>query len=177
MSGPRTPRGEMSLPDLLECERGISLVELLVGIGIAAGIMTLIGTFVFQFFTVARLGTNRMAVSSDLQSAALWLGRDGAEAHTFTSGSSPVYGSFEADSESGDHEYRYLYDSAESDLIREHYLDGSLDSRVVVARLVTAEGDVSFTTSGNLVSVTVNATSADATDSLELELALRDQTP
>lgn len=167
----------MSPAGLLEDERGISLVELLVGIGIAAGIMTLIGTFIFQFFTVTRVGTNQMAVSSDLQSAALWLGRDAAQAHTFTAGSSPVYGSFTADSASSDHEFRYLYDSADSDLIREHYVDGSLDSRVVVARLVAAEGDVSFTTSGNLVSVTVSATSGDAADSLELELALRDQTP
>lgn len=158
---------------LVREERGVSLVELLVGVGIAAGIMTLIGTFIFQFFAITHNGTERMAVSSDLQSAALWLGRDAAEAEDFTAGSAPTYGSFTAPQSAAEHVYLYRYDSAEQDLVRDLYIDGSLDSSRVVARFIQDQGDVTFSPNGDLVTVTLTSTSGGASETIDLELALR----
>jgi hypothetical protein len=122
---------------------------------------------------ITRNGTERMAVSSDLQSAALWRGRDGAEAEDFTAGSAPTYGSFTAPQTAGEHVYLYRYDGAEQDLVRDLYIDGSLDSSQIVARFIQNQGDVSFSRSGDLVTVTLTSTSGGASQTIELELALR----
>lgn len=171
------PPTDMNARTMLKDEAGITLVELLVGVGIAAGIATLIGTIVFQFFTVSRQGSDRMAVTSDLQSATLWLGRDGLEAHSFSSGASPVYGTFHASQPGGDHEFRYLYDSSRGHLVREHYVDGSLQSSQSVARYIASEADVTFNPQGTVVSVSLTATLGGASDSLLLDLALRSDSP
>lgn len=162
---------------LLVEESGMTLVELLVGVGISAAVLTLIGTFIFQFFTVTRQGNARMDVTSDLQSLSLWLGRDSAEAYSFVPGSSPIYGTFHVSQSDGDHEYRYRFEAAEGRLVREHYLDGALQSSQTVSRHIASEGDVTFNASGSLVSVSVTATSGQISDSVDLELALRAESP
>lgn len=175
-AGPVKVENDLAPAGLLD-EAGLTLVEVIVGIGIAAGILTLVGTFVYQFFTVTRSGTERMAVSSDLQSATLWLGRDAAEAYDFIPGASPLYGTFIASQPGGEHSYRYLYDAGQNRLVREHYLDGALQETRVMSRHIASEGDVSFVDGGSLVSVSLIASRGDITDTLALELALRADTP
>ncbi len=177
MRASSAPEQNRRAQTLLAEEAGTTLVELVVGVGISAAVLTLIGTFILQFFTVTRQGNARMDVSSDLQSVSLWLGRDAAEAYSFVPGSSPAYGAFHASHPDGDHEYRYRFDASEGHLIREHYLDGGLQSSQTVSRHIAAEGDVIFNDGGSLVSVSVTATSGQVSDSVDLELALRAEAP
>jgi hypothetical protein len=156
---------------LIAEEYGVSLVEVLVGLAIAAGIAAFIGTAVWQFFSVTRWGNNQMLAASDHQTAILWLGRDSAEAESFTSGSGLVYGTFTWPE--GDPSYRYLYDPAEGAIIREVLSGGSVQSSRVIARYIAAQTDVTFSASGKLITVTLLSTHADQTFSTELQLAMR----
>jgi hypothetical protein len=159
----------------LSDESGLSFVELLVGISIAIGIAGLMGTFIFQFFSATRLGADQMAVAADIQTSSLWLTRDAAEASSFASGASPIYGSFSAAQLGPDRTYRYRYDALAGQLVREVWIGGALNSSNVVARNIEQEADVVFVESAGQkrVSVTLTATSADASLSQIFELALR----
>lgn len=161
----RSPRG------LIVDERGVSLVELLVGLSIAAMLIGFIGTSVYQFFSVTRWGNARMAVSAQLQTATTWLGRDAAEAETFTAGSGATYGTFAWPS--GDPAFRYRYDAAGESLLRDLIEGGSVQSTTTVARNIQAQSDVSFVPTGSTVSVTITATSGSISDSVDLTLAMR----
>ena len=156
-------------------ERGVSLVEVLVGIAIAAGIAAFIGTAVWQFFTVTRWGNNQMLAVSDHQTAILWLSRDIPEAQAFTSGSGAVYGTFSWPG--GDPQFRYQYDSSEGTLIREQ-LDGSgtVQSSNVIARYVANQTDVNFepnVQNPQIITVDITTTSGDQTFNSTIDLAMR----
>ena len=168
---PGARRGHLKLSD----EHGLSIVELLVGLSIAVGIAGLMGTFILQFFSATRFGADQMAVTSDIQTASLWLHRDVAEADDFAPGVSPVYGEFSAPQVGADRTYRYRYDSVNGHLVRDVDVGGSLSSSQVVARHIDQESDVAFVEAAGETRVTVTLTASrdDASLTQTLVLALR----
>jgi len=75
-------------------DRGVSLVELIVTITISTIVLAVIITAIVQFYALTRWGNAQLLLENDFQTANLWLGRDAAEAASFTSGSGLTYGTF-----------------------------------------------------------------------------------
>lgn len=152
-------------------ERGVSLVELIVGIAIAALVMAYISTAVVQFYQVTRWGNSQLFLASDFQTASLWLGRDAAESAAFTAGAGNVYGTLSwAD---GSNAYRYSYSSLDQALVREHLLGGVVQSTLSVARHIANQSDVTFSLSADLLTVSLTATSGGESETATFEFALR----
>jgi type II secretory pathway component PulJ len=152
-------------------ERGASLVELLVAIAISVLVFSVLSTALVQFILTTRWGNSQLQVTSDIQVVSLWLGRDALEAASFTPGTGAEYGTLAwADSSQ---QYRYLYDSAETALVREHYDGGVLQSTTTVARQIQNQADVTFTITGNLLSVSITSTAGGESETASLDLALR----
>jgi len=157
-------------------EQGASLVEMLIAVAISVIVIGVISTAVVQFMLVSRWGNDQLLVSSDLQVAAIWLGRDAAEASSFTPDNSDVneYGTLSwQDQNLNLHQFRYFYDPAEGDLRREYLIDGVSQSTLSTARRITAPGDASFSLNGNLLTVSLTSSSGDVSETIELQLALR----
>jgi len=152
-------------------ETGASLVELLVSISIAVMVTSFLSTALVQFMLTTRWGNHQLQVTNDIQVASLWLGRDALEAAGFTPGTSPVYGTLSWSDNS--HQYRYSFNAADQQLVREYYLSGALQSTTTVARHISNQADVVFTLTGKLLSVSITSTSGDESETANLEFALR----
>jgi hypothetical protein len=99
------------------------------------------------------------------------LGRDAPEAASFTPGSGSVYGTLNwADSST---QYRYSYDSIDSSLIREHLENSIVQTSRTIARHIENQSDVIFNNSGDLLTVTITATSGAESKSTILNFAFR----
>ena len=152
-------------------EAGATLVELLLAVAISAVVMTMLGTAVFQFYSISRWGQARLSVLKDLQTAGLWLGRDAQEAAAFVPGAGSVYGTFRWSDSS--FEFRYSYSAADQALVREAIASSIVQSTLFVARHIASQGDVTFSPSGKRVEVTVTATSGAVSASNTLTLTMR----
>lgn len=157
----------------LNREEGFSLPELLISLLILTSVLVLLATALLQFTRLTRFGNDRMLAFSDLQTAQLWLGRDAAEAATFTPGSGVVYGTFAWPG--GDPEFEYSYRTADSSLIRTRLEGGTAVSSVAAARHIAQQSDVTFLLDGDgdKVSVSITTTSGAETSSAEIELFMR----
>jgi hypothetical protein len=149
-------------------EAGITLVELLAGLGISIFVLAFVGTAVFQFYKVTGWGNDRMLLASSLQTAQLWLGRDAVQANSFTPGATPVYGTLSIPTSGSPIQIQYSYDSAAHTLVR---TDAS--GSQVVARNIANESDVSFSLSGRQLDVSLTSTRGSLTDSSVFSFALR----
>jgi hypothetical protein len=152
-------------------ESGATLVELLLAVAVSAMVLTMLGTAVFQFFTISNWGQARLSVLKDLQTAGLWLGRDAQEASSFVPGVGTVYGTFRWSDASI--EFRYSYSAADQALVREAIAGSIVQSTLTVARHIASQGDVTFSPSGKRVAVTLTATSGTVTASNDLTLTMR----
>jgi hypothetical protein len=145
----------------------------MISLVIAASVAGLIGTAVFQFFIVSSDGNDRLTVLQSLQNASVWLGRDVSQAQSFTPGTGNVYGTLTG----GDPtvEYRYSYDSANKELIREHLVSSIVQSTHVAARRIDSRGDIVFLVNGDLLNVSIKATSDNGavSETSVLDLAMR----
>jgi len=138
---------------------GFTLIELLIVlaiVGILGGVLSLV---LYQLLDVPRLGGAQMAVDSDLRNTGLWLARDGNEAWQFVAGTPPVYGTFYITHTGGiTVTTTYRYDSTHETMWRDYQT--ATESRTTgVARHVAQGSDVTFATSGDIVAVTLTATS------------------
>jgi Tfp pilus assembly protein FimT len=152
-------------------ERGATLVEMLVAIAISVLVFSVLSTALVQFVLSTRWGNNQLQITNDIQVASLWLGRDALEAASFTPGAGSVYGTL--DWADGSQQFRYSYDSAEGALIREHFDTGVLQTRTAIARHILNQSDVSFSITGQLLTVTLTSTSGAEAETANLDLALR----
>ena len=157
----------------LGSEEGVTIPEMLVAMFLAALVAGLIGTAVYQFFIIGTDGRNRFEAMGDLENASLWLGRDVSEAESFTSGSGIVYGALTTADPTI--QYRYSYDAGNTALVREHVVSSVVQSTLRVARHIANQGDVIFSLSGSLLTISITATSDDGaySKSTSLNLAMR----
>lgn len=174
------------LQNLDHDQKGASLIEMLVAIAISVMVLGIITTSLTQFLLSTRWGNDSLLVSSDLQIASIWLGRDVPEAADFIHGTDPEYGTLSwKDENEVVHKYTYSYDSTEKDLIREYYqeyyqnedLVSTLISTLSAARRIDKWEDVVFAPeepfTGHLLTVFITSTSGDVSETVELNLALR----
>ena len=157
----------------IQGEYGATIPEMLIALVIAASVAGLIGTAVFQFFVATTDGNSRLIVLHDLENASVWLGRDVSQAQSFTPGAGTVYGTLTT----GDAtvQYRYSYDASNTALVREHLVSATVQSTTRIARRVANQGDVTFSVSGNLLTVSITSTSANGSiaESTTLKLYMR----
>lgn len=152
-------------------EKGTSLVELLVAMGISVLVFSILSTALVQFVLTTRWGNNQLQVTNDIQVASLWLGRDALEAASFSPGSGSVYGTLNwADSSN---QYRYSYDSADGSLIREHLENSIVLSTLKVARHIENQADVTFNITGKLLTISIASTIGAESKSVNLDFAFR----
>ncbi|MBS3753806.1 MAG: prepilin-type N-terminal cleavage/methylation domain-containing protein [Anaerolineales bacterium] len=165
-----------TLDDFHQGQKGSSLVEMLVVIAISTMVIGIITTSLVQFLLVTNWGNDQLLVTSDLQVAALWLGRDVPEASTFTQDTVDhnQYGFFAWRDHTGVwHEYHYYYNPTKGSLVREYRRDDSTQTTLNVARNIAEADDVNFSPSGDLVTVEIKSTSGDVSKTIELNLAMR----
>jgi hypothetical protein len=144
---------------------------MLVAMGIAVLVFSVLSTTLVQFILTTRWGNNQLQVTNDIQVATLWLGRDALEAASFTPGGGTEYGTLSW--EDGSRQFRYSYDPGDQELIREYLEDGVLQSTISVSRHIQSQGDVTFNLTGELLTVSITSTSGDEVETSTLELALR----
>ena len=152
-------------------EDGATLVELLVAIAISVMVFSVLSTALVQFILTTRWGNNQLQVSNDIQVAGIWLGKDALEAASFTPGSGAVYGTLNWRDSS--HQFRYSYDSGAGALVREHIENSITQSTITDARNIANQGDVSFSISGDRLTVSITATSGAESETANLVYALR----
>jgi len=155
----------------LRSERGFTLPELLITTVLVAGSAGLIATAIYQIFVVSQDGNARLAVLGDVQNAAIWIGRDSSESASWTAGSGSEYGTLTT----GDPtvQFRYSYDAATTSLVREQLVSGSPVSTLNIARRIAGQGDVSFSVTGSLLTVSITGTSGPTSESSTLKLGMR----
>lgn len=152
-------------------ERGATLVEILGAISIAAALSFFVGTSIWQYFGVTRMGNSQMLIGANQQTAMQWLGRDAAQSQSFIPGGGAVYGTFaEPD---GVTTYVYRYDSGAGEVVRDHYEGATLQSSTSVARNLVAQADFSITRSGSLVTVTVTPSHGGRSETLSFQVQMR----
>ena len=155
----------------LQDQSGASLVELLVAIAITLLVFGILTTALVQFILTTRWGNNQLQATGDIQVASLWLGRDALEAASFMPGTGVEYGTLAwAD---GSQQYRYLYDSGNTALVREHYDSSVLQSTIIIARDIQNQADVTFSLTGKLLTVTITSTAGGEAVTANLDFALR----
>lgn len=155
----------------IRAEHGATLVEMLVAMSITVLVFGILSTALVQFMLVTRWGNDQLRITSDLQVASLWLGRDVLEASSFTPGSGTEYGTLNwADST---HQYRYSYSPTDDALVREHFENSILQSTLSVARYIAFQEDVVFNSSGQLLTVSITSTSGGESETVNLSFAMR----
>ncbi len=71
---------------MIKGQRGFTLVELLVSMTLTALIIGIVGTAIYQIFTVTEYGNHRLLAIHELQNVAHWVSRDGQSAGSVTGG-------------------------------------------------------------------------------------------
>ena len=158
-------------PEHKKDERGFTIPEMLVTAVLVTFASGLIATAIHQIFIVAQDGNARLAVLGDVENAAIWIGRDTSESASWSAGSGTVYGTLTT----GDPlvQYRYSYDAASTSLVREHLVSGSPVSTLRIARRIANQGDVSFSVTGTLLTVSITGTRGPTSESATLKLGMR----
>lgn len=152
-------------------DSGATLVELIAALGIAVLVLAFVGVAVVQFFRLTNWGNDRMVLTSNLQTAQVWLGRDVVQASSFTAGSAPVYGVFTLPAVSGPARHvSYSFDFSDHTLVR---TDVESSQSQVVARDIASQSDVSFTRSGQMLTVNLTVTRGGQSDTHDLMLYMR----
>lgn len=152
-------------------ERGFTLPEMLITAVLVTFASGLIATAIYQIFIVAQDGNARLTVLGDVENAAIWIGRDSSESASWSAGSGTVYGTLTTSDPLV--QYRYSYDAANTSLVREHLVSGSPVNTLKIARRIANQGDVSFSVTGTLLTVSITGTSGPTSESATLKLGLR----
>jgi len=154
-----------------EGQAGFTIPEMLIGALLATAAATLIATAIYEFSVASRDGRNRLTALGDLQNAALWIGRDTSEAQSFAAGSGSTYGTLTTSDTNL--QYRYSYSGSDTSLVREVLVGGSPTNTTRVARHIAGQGDVAFSLSGTLLTVTITSTSGSFDESATLSASMR----
>lgn len=140
---------------------GVTLVELLIVMAIAAILTGVVATALSLFLRVPAVASNKMTALHDLEMATHWVVRDARAAETFYPLSSPHYGYFRwRDYTQGPPvTYVVTYTHSAGALVRRVARDGTIESREEVAHNIANQSDATFTWSPASYSLSVVITS------------------
>ena len=71
---------------MINDERGVTVVEMLIAIAITGIIVSFLGTAIYQITTVTEYGNDKLTAMHELQNAAHWVSLDGQMARTASGG-------------------------------------------------------------------------------------------
>ena len=152
-------------------QAGFTIPEMLIGALLATAAATLIATAIYQLSVASLDGRNRLTALGDVQNAALWIGSDTSEAQSFAAGSGTTYGTLTTSD--SNLQYRYASSSSDTSLVREVLVGGTPTNTTRVARHIAGQGDVAFSLSGTLLTVTITSTSGPFDESATLSASMR----
>ena len=152
-------------------ERGFTLPEMLITLVLIALSTGLISTSIYQIFIVSSDGNARLSVLNDLENIAIWIGRDTSEAQSWTVGVGTIYGTLTTSDPTV--QYRYSYDAANTALVREHLVSGTPVNTLNIARRIANQGDITFSNTGTLLTISVTSTVGSTSESSTLNLGMR----
>lgn len=164
----KTGRGQ---PKTGRGQAGFTLPEMLIAAFLVASAAGLIATAIYQVFIVSQGGNARLSELTDLENAALWIGRDATESVSWTPGAGRVYGVF--DTSDPTISYRYGFIGAENALARQVLVSGTPQQTLSIARHIANQGDVVFNVSGSLVTVAITSTSGATSQSATFNVSMR----
>lgn len=138
---------------LMKQERGFTLVEILLAMGITALITGVLGTAIFQIFDRSATGQDTLRALSDIQNAGQWIYLDGEKAETsdLLNNAAPVSSMTLSWSTEGA-PHTAVYTLTNSELVRNHngvqttvarYLSGaefSIIDNLITAKLTSSPG-------------------------------------
>lgn len=135
-------------------QRGMTLVEVLMAAGIAAILVGVLGSAIFQFMQVTERGNNQFRALHDVQNAGYWLTRDGKRAATtdLLEGAQPVE-SITLNWTDGGQPHTVAYSLLGTDLQRDH--NGTITT---VARHISSLG---FSISQGVITAALNSSPGD----------------
>ena len=131
-------------------QEGLSLVELVVALAMAALILPMLGVLIYMLQFAPDRTRSDLVAQQDLRAVGQWIATDGNRATSFVTSSDPdIYGTFSwteyGDAATTSVEVVYSYDSEETALTRTENKDGELFEHNDVARNIAVVGDVTFT--------------------------------
>ena len=134
-------------------QRGLTLVELLLALGISALIASTLGTAIHQFIMTSERGNDSLRALHDVQNAGFWLTLDGerAEGTSLVDGAPPVQ-SMTLSWTSGGQAHTSTFSLSGAALRREH--NGTITT---VARHVAS---AQFSLAGRVITATMTSTPA-----------------
>jgi len=144
----------------MKSQKGFTLLELLIGVAISGLIVSFLGTAMYQIITVTDYGGDKMIAMHELQNVAYWANLDGQRASSVNGGD----------------ELRLTLPDASSIT---YAVDGTElrrtagGSQMTLARNVS---DVSFSTEGRLITMTVTSSPEgrwDVSDNATYKICLR----
>jgi prepilin-type N-terminal cleavage/methylation domain-containing protein len=146
-------------------ERGFTLIEVIIVLGIVSVVTSITLMILYQLLTVPAQGNARLAIDADFRTANLWLMHDGNESQSFTpNGTCGVFYTGVARNVS----YTYSYAAASHTLNR---TDSSTGQTIAVAHHVAAAP--SCTVHGQTVGVVFTSSSGSLSDNMTITVALR----
>ena len=153
----------VKLSKLTKRQSGLTLLELVIVMAIGAMLIVPMGFAVSQIFNIPFGASASLTVTNQARRGAEEVARDARHASSFTTGSSPSYGTFTWTDSTGTvvetHSVQYLYSTTDLTLLREETLNTGSSQSFIAARGIAQETDVSIQASGDLVLVSVTSTS------------------
>ncbi|MBI2865742.1 MAG: prepilin-type N-terminal cleavage/methylation domain-containing protein [Chloroflexi bacterium] len=142
--------------------RGFTLVEVVIALAVTGLLVTtLVAALSLTLTQVPKEGA-KLSVENRIQLARYWLTRDANSAEGYTTGTSPMYGTYTWEDYTGEttvtYQAIYYYNPTLKALMRQEKMDGVVQSTVQVAADIQQESHVAFAWSPAQSKVTVTLT-------------------
>ena len=156
-------------------DHGFTLIEVLIGLAIAALLAVFLGSFVYQTMLVTNQGNDRLLVTDDLRTAGTWLTQDAqmADFATSTAVTNSLVLSWTDVYSGANVGYQSKYFVSGTELKRSYGIRGSTPVTITVARHIASPADVSFRLGGGILTATITATAGTAQENREVLVSLR----
>jgi prepilin-type N-terminal cleavage/methylation domain-containing protein len=152
-------------------EAGFTLVELLVGLAVAALVMGLLSATTFQILTASDRGQDKLAVLHDHGTAFQWLNRDAQMGVAAEATVLPTSVTINWTDAVNDITYQSSYAQSGDELVRTLTVDGTPSSQTVARNLDTSGFSASL--DGDLLTVSITSVEGDTTQTRTESVLMR----
>ena len=160
-------------------DSGYTLIELLIGLAIAAVLTGFLAVFVYQTLAVTNSGNDRLLVTDDLRAAGTWLTQDGqmADLGTSVALNNTLVLSWTDVFSGANVGYQATYAVVGTELRRGFGVRGSAPVTTTIARHIASPSDVRFQLGGGILTATITATAGSTWDSQQIQVVPRSRQP